>query len=66
MVFVINVIKWLLWTVVTMKFYVAEPLFLYLQQTYVFRLNHLGNSFNIFTLKCQLTTTVIHYSKILY
>ena len=32
----------------------------------IFRLNQLGNSFNIFTLKCHLTTTVMHYPKILF
>ena len=31
MAFVINVIKWLLWTVETMYFDVVEPVFLYLQ-----------------------------------
>ena len=47
MAFVINGIKWLLWTVETMYFDVVVPVFL--QQKIVFKLNQLGNSFNIFT-----------------
>ena len=51
MAFVINVIKWLLWTVTveTMYFDVVEPIFYIYSNQIVFRLNQLGNAFNIFT-----------------
>ena len=48
MAFVINVIKWLLWTVETMYFDVVEPVFYIYSNLIIFRLNQLGNSFNIF------------------
>ena len=51
MAFVINFIKWLLWTatVETMYFDVVEPIFYIYSNQIVFRLNQLGNAFNIFT-----------------
>ena len=72
MAFVLNVIyiEWLLWTVETMYFDVVEPVFIStVTKSSLSGPNQLGNSFNIFTLKCYRTTTVIHYPnwpKILY
>ena len=70
MAFVINVIKWLLWTVETMYFDVVEPAFLStVYESSVGSISWATVLISSHSQKCHLTTTVIHYynwPKILY
>ena len=70
MAFVINVIKWLLWTVETMYFDVVEPAFLStVNKSSVGSISWATVLISSLSQKCHLTTTVIHcpnWPKILY